>query len=63
MFASLDSTNDNASAQSFYSAVGMRVAAVHRGAIRQSGLLKPEIPLVGVNGVPIEDEVEFEVAV
>jgi ribosomal protein S18 acetylase RimI-like enzyme len=58
----LVTTNDNTPAQSFYHAVGMRVVAVHRGAVQRSRMLKPEIPAVGFNGVPIEDEIEFEVA-
>jgi hypothetical protein len=33
---------------------------VHRHAIRESRKLKPEIPLTGVGGKPIEDEIEFE---
>jgi hypothetical protein len=31
--------------------------------VQQSRLLKPEIPLTGLNGVPIEDEIEFEMMV
>jgi hypothetical protein len=38
----------------------MRLAAVHRGAIAESRRLKPEIPLRGVGGHPIDDEIEFE---
>ena len=58
----LVTTNDNTPAQAFYLAVGMRMVAVHRGAVQRSRVLKPEIPAVGCNGVSIEDEVEFEVA-
>jgi GNAT superfamily N-acetyltransferase len=58
----LVTTNDNTPAQALYRAMGMQVAAVHRGAIQQSRKLKPEIPMVGRSGVPIEDEIEFEVA-
>ena len=58
----LVTTNDNTPAQSFFGAVGMRLAMVHRGAVRQSRVLKPEIPSVGLNGVPIDDDIEFEVA-
>ena len=56
----LITTNDNLGAMAFYKAIGMRLVAVHRGAIRESRKLKPEIPLIGNNGVPIEDEIEFE---
>lgn len=58
----LTTTNDNTPAISFYRAVGWRLLAVHRGAVRESRLLKPEIPLLGIDGVPIEDEWEFELS-
>jgi ribosomal protein S18 acetylase RimI-like enzyme len=56
----LITTNDNEPAIAFYQARGMNLVAVHRGAIAESRSLKPEIPLIGINGTPIEDELEFE---
>ena len=56
----LITTNDNLPAQRFYESVGWRLAQIHHGAIQQSRLLKPEIPLLGLNGVPLEDEYEYE---
>ena len=56
----LVTTNDNAPAIAFYLAVGLRLVALHRGAVRDSRAMKPGIPLRGVNDVPIEDELEFE---
>jgi len=56
----LITTNDNQPAIEFYKRRGLRLVAVHRGAIAESRKLKPEIPLRGVEGRPIEDEVEFE---
>jgi ribosomal protein S18 acetylase RimI-like enzyme len=53
-------TNDNEPAIRFYQRRGMRIVAIHRGAIAESRKLKPEISFVGVGGRPIEDEVEFE---
>ena len=41
-------TNDNEPAITFYTHWGMRLAAVHRGAITESRQLKPEISLSGV---------------
>jgi GNAT superfamily N-acetyltransferase len=55
----LVTTNDNVSAQRFYEACGFRLAAVHTGAVTRSRALKPEIPLTGEAGMPIEDELEF----
>lgn len=57
----LITTNDNTPAQLFCRAVGMSMVAVHRGAVQHSRALKPQIPAVGITGVPIEDEIEFEV--
>ena len=56
----LITTNDNRAALSFYPAVGWRQAGVHRGAMRESRSLKPEIPEFASDGIPIEDEIEFE---
>ena len=56
----LVTTNDNVTAQSFYKALGWRLVTVRRGAVSRSRLLKPEIPLLGENGVAIEDELEYE---
>jgi hypothetical protein len=53
-------TNDNAPALSFYRAIGWRQAAIHRGAIRDSRRLKPEIPEFAADGTSIQDEIEFE---
>ena len=56
----LITTNDNEPAIKFYQERGMTLVAVHRDAIRESRRLKPEIPLTGVGGRLIEDEIEFE---
>jgi N-acetylglutamate synthase-like GNAT family acetyltransferase len=53
-------TNDNLPAIGFYNAVGWRLVGVHQGAVNLARQLKPQIPLVGRNGVRIEDELEFE---
>src|SRR5262245_4963714 len=56
----LITTNDNEPAIAFYSRWGLRLVAVHRGAIAESRKLKPQISHFGIGGRPIEDEVEFE---
>jgi GNAT superfamily N-acetyltransferase len=56
----LITTNDNLPANRFYRQRGFRPAAVHENAVARSRLLKPSIPLVGANGIPIKDEWEFE---
>ena len=50
----------NRPARTFYQAAGWRQCAVHRGSIREARRLKPQIPLTGHAGIPIEDEIEFE---
>ena len=58
----LVTTNDNEPAIRFYRNRGMRLVAVHHGAVDAARRdLKPEIPLHGVGGAPIHDEVEFEI--
>ena len=56
----LVTTNDNTHALRFYQKRGFALVAVHRRAIEQSRLLKPEIPLTGIDGIPIRDEIECE---
>jgi hypothetical protein len=53
-------TNDNVDALRFYQKKGFKLVAVHRNAIEQSRKLKPEIPSVGKNGIPLRDENELE---
>jgi GNAT superfamily N-acetyltransferase len=56
----LITTNDNIDAIRFYLRRGLRLVAVHLAAIDEARKLKPSIPLVGENGIPIHDELEFE---
>jgi GNAT superfamily N-acetyltransferase len=56
----LITTNDNLDALRFYQRRGMRLVAVHPGAVDESRRLKPSIPLIGEHGIPIHDELELE---
>ena len=50
-------TNDNTAALAFYQRRGWRLAELHPGAVDQArARLKPRIPAVGPNGIPIHDE-------
>jgi hypothetical protein len=40
----------------------MRLAAAHPGAVDEARAIKPSIPLIGDHGIPIHDELEFELA-
>ena len=54
-------TNDNTEALRFYQKRGFLLVVVYRNALEHSRRLKPEIPLVGIDGIPLRDEIELEV--
>jgi ribosomal protein S18 acetylase RimI-like enzyme len=56
----LITTNDNLHALRFYQKRGFVLVAVHRNALEISRRLKPEIALVGTDGIPLRDEIELE---
>jgi GNAT superfamily N-acetyltransferase len=56
----LVTTNDNLDALRFYQRRGLRLVAVHRGAVDQARLIKPQIPEVGALGIAVHDEIELE---
>ncbi|MFI4898088.1 MAG: GNAT family N-acetyltransferase [Phycisphaerales bacterium JB059] len=56
----LVTTNDNTQAMRFYQRRGFDFAALHKNAIAEARRLKPEIPDVGMDGVPIRHEIEME---
>lgn len=56
----LITTNDNTHALRFYQRQGFVLAALHRNAIAESRKLKPEISEIGIDGIPIRDEIELE---
>jgi len=56
----LITTNDNVSALRFFQKRGFRLVAVHRDALQESRKLKPEIPLIGIDGIPLRDEIQLE---
>lgn len=55
-------TNDNLDALRFYQRRGFRLEAVDPGAVDRGRRLKPEIPLVGMHGIPIRDELRLAMA-
>lgn len=56
----LVTTNDNLHALGFYQRRGYHIAAVFPGQIGVSRRLKPSIPLIGENQIPIRDEIRLE---
>ena len=56
----LITTNDNIKAMRFYQKRGFDMACLYRNALDISRKLKPEIPLIGENDIPLRHEIEFE---
>jgi N-acetylglutamate synthase-like GNAT family acetyltransferase len=56
----LITTNDNLDAIRFYQRRGFTIAAIHVNSLAQSRKLKPSIPEIGQHGIPLRDEIEFE---
>jgi GNAT superfamily N-acetyltransferase len=53
-------TNDNVDGLRFYQRRGFRLSALRPGAVDESRrTLKPQIPPVGLHGIPLRDEIEL----
>jgi ribosomal protein S18 acetylase RimI-like enzyme len=57
----LITTNDNLNALGFYQKRGFELVVIHRGAVTESRKIKPSIPLIGMNNIPLRDEIELEI--
>ena len=57
----LITTNDNLRALGFYQKRGFEIVTIYRGAVNESRKRKPGIPLVGMNAIPLRDEIELEI--
>ena len=57
----LVTTNDNIRGIEFYQRRGFNFANLYKDSISKARLLKPEIPMYADNGLPIRDELEFEI--
>jgi GNAT superfamily N-acetyltransferase len=58
----LVTTNDNLDALRFYQRRGLHLSAVYRGALVHTRALKPELPAIGDDGIPLRDEIELDLA-
>lgn len=56
----LITTNDNLPMLRFAQKRGFALVAVRPRAVEESRKLKPEISLIGIDGIPIRDELELE---
>jgi ribosomal protein S18 acetylase RimI-like enzyme len=52
-------TNDNTRALRFYQRAGFHLTALRPGAVAEARKRKPEIPEVGLDGIPVRDELEL----
>lgn len=59
----LITTNDNEKAASFYQKRGFELTEIFLDAVSEARNIKPEIPLIGENGIPIKDELKFSLAI
>ncbi|WP_121662137.1 GNAT family N-acetyltransferase [Metabacillus litoralis] len=55
----LITTNDNLLALKFYQKRGFILSQIFIDAVKKARKLKPEIPLIGNDGIPIRDEIEL----
>lgn len=55
----LITTNDNLNALKFYQKRGYRLSKIFSGAMDKVREIKPQVPLVGENGIPLLDEIEL----
>ena len=59
----LITTNDNIPALRFYQKRGFDLVKIHRNALEQAREIKPEIPLTGMDGIPLRHEIELELLI
>lgn len=56
----LITTNDNVHALRFYQKRGFDMVRLYRNALDDARIIKPQIPLMGNDGIPIRHEIELE---
>jgi ribosomal protein S18 acetylase RimI-like enzyme len=59
----VQTSNDNTHAFRFYQRRGFTIREIRLGAMDTARRLKPSIPLLGEEGIPLRDEIEFELEV
>ena len=59
----LITTNDNGTAFRFYQRCGLDLCRLIRNGVEASRRVKPSIPNVGADGIPIRHELEFELII
>ena len=59
----VQTSNDNSHAFRFYQRRGFTIREIRLGAMDAARKLKPSIPLIGEDGIPLRDEIEFEMEI
>ena len=59
----VQTSNDNIHAFRFYQRRGFTISEIRLCAMDSARRLKPSIPLIGEEGIPLRDEIEFEIEV
>ena len=57
---SVTTTNANLQAFGFYQRRGFKLTSIHPGVVEEARKIKPSIPLIGENNIPLRDEIELE---
>jgi len=57
----VQTSNDNTHAFRFYQRRGFTIREIRLGAMDAARQLKPSIPFIGEEGIPLQDEIEFEI--
>ena len=57
----LITTNDNLHALRFYQKRGFDMIRLYHNALDTARRIKPEIPLTGIDGIPLKHEIELEI--
>ena len=56
----LVTTNDNLTSLRFYQKRGFVLSALYPNALEKARALKPSIPPIGLEGIPLRDEIELQ---
>ena len=56
----LITTNDNLNALKFYQKRGYHITKIYPNSMEMVRKIKPNVPLIGENGIPLRDEIELE---
>ncbi len=59
----VSTTNDNLRALGFYQRRGFSLGKIRAGAVDEARKLKPGIPALGENEIPVHDEIELEMKI